>query len=125
MALSVIAVSISVSPFFTDEAATDMFMTSAPRRFPASSNDDCVRVDASKKRLICVRPLQHGLLLVDLPRNRDGLVGLVEKIDGFREATGRAMPSRWRWPNAGCFAVALIEVEPIGTARAIANCRSD
>ena len=27
--------------------ATDMFMTSAPSRFPASSNDDCVRVEAS------------------------------------------------------------------------------
>ena len=41
------AVSISVSPFLTDELPTDMFMTSAPSRFPASSKDDCVRVDAS------------------------------------------------------------------------------
>ena len=47
MAFSVIAVSISVSPFFTENEATDMFMTSAPSRFPASSNEDCVRVDAS------------------------------------------------------------------------------
>lgn len=47
MALSVIAVSMSVSPFFTEELATDMFMTSAPSRFPASSNEDCVRVEAS------------------------------------------------------------------------------
>ena len=56
IAFSVIAVSISVSPFFTDEFATDMFITSAPSRFPASSNDDCVRVEFSKKRLICVIP---------------------------------------------------------------------
>ena len=56
MALSVIAVSISVSPFFTEEVATDMFMTSAPSRLPASSNEVCVRVEASKKRLIRVRP---------------------------------------------------------------------
>ena len=56
MAFSVIAVSISVSPFFTDEAPTAMFMTSAPSRLPASSKDDWVRVEASKKRLICVRP---------------------------------------------------------------------
>ena len=56
MALSVIAVSISVSPFFTDEVLTDMFITSAPRRLPASSNDDWVRVEASKNRLISVRP---------------------------------------------------------------------
>ena len=47
MAFSVIAVSISVSPFFTEDEATDMFMTSAPSRFPASSKDDCVRVEAS------------------------------------------------------------------------------
>jgi hypothetical protein len=56
MALSVIAVSISVSPFLTDELATAMFMTSAPSRLPASSNEDWVRVEASKNRLIWVRP---------------------------------------------------------------------
>ena len=56
MALRVIAVSISVSPFLTLEEATVMFMTSAPSRFPASSKEDWVRVDASKNRLICVRP---------------------------------------------------------------------
>ena len=56
MALSVIAVSTSVSPFFTEDEATAMFMTSAPRRLPAISNEDCVRVEGSKKRLICVRP---------------------------------------------------------------------
>ena len=33
-----------------------MFITSAPRRLPASSNEACVRVEGSKKRLICVRP---------------------------------------------------------------------
>ena len=31
---------------------TDMFITSAPRRLPASSNELCVRVEDSKKRLI-------------------------------------------------------------------------
>ena len=56
MAFSVTAVSMSVSPFFTDEEATDMFITSAPSRLPAISKDDCVRVEGSKKRLICVRP---------------------------------------------------------------------
>ncbi len=56
IAFSVIAVSISVSPFFTLEVATDMFMTSAPRRLPASSKEDCVRVEASKNRLTWVRP---------------------------------------------------------------------
>ena len=56
MALSVIAVSISVSPLLMADDDTDMFMTSAPSRLPASSNEACVRVEASKKRLISVRP---------------------------------------------------------------------
>ena len=33
-----------------------MFITSAPSRLPASSNEDCVRVETSKNRLIWVRP---------------------------------------------------------------------
>ena len=56
MALSVIAVSISVSPLRMADWPTDMFITSAPSRLPASSNDDWVRVEASKNRLIWVRP---------------------------------------------------------------------
>ena len=57
MALSVIAVSISVSPLrIEDELTTDMFITSAPSRLPASSNEAWVRVEASKNRLISVRP---------------------------------------------------------------------
>jgi len=56
MAFSVTAVSIRVSPLRIEEDDTDMFMTSAPRRFPAISNEDWVRVEASKNRLIWVRP---------------------------------------------------------------------
>ena len=56
MAFSVIAVSMRVSPFFTEEALTAMFITSAPSLLPANSKDDWVRVEASKKRLIWVRP---------------------------------------------------------------------
>ena len=58
IAFSVIAVSSKVSPFLTLDVATDMFMTSAPRRLPASSKEDCVRVEVSKKRLMRVRPAQ-------------------------------------------------------------------
>ena len=56
MALMVIAVSSSVSPLETAELATAMFITSAPRRLPAISKDDWVRVEASKNRFTCVRP---------------------------------------------------------------------
>ncbi len=45
MALSVVAVSISVSPLVTDEVDTFMLVTSAPSRLPAISKVDCVRVD--------------------------------------------------------------------------------
>ena len=35
-------------------------VTSAPSRLPASSNELCVRVEASKNRLMSVRPLSRG-----------------------------------------------------------------
>ena len=56
MAFSVVAVSSRVSPLFTDELDTDMLMTSAPNRLPASSKEVRVRVLSSKNRLIRVRP---------------------------------------------------------------------
>ena len=56
MAFSVAAVSSSVSPLFTEEVETDMLITSAPRRLPASSKLARVRVESSKNRLIRVRP---------------------------------------------------------------------
>ena len=48
MALSVVAVSSSVSPFFTEDPATLIFSTEPPRCFAASSNDTRVRVEFSK-----------------------------------------------------------------------------
>ena len=56
MAFSVAAVSSRVSPLFTDEVETDMLMTSAPSRLPASSKLVRVRVESSKNRLISVCP---------------------------------------------------------------------
>ena len=56
MAFSVAAVSSRVSPLFTLLVETDMLMTSAPSRLPASSKLVRVRVESSKNRLISVRP---------------------------------------------------------------------
>ena len=42
---------------------TDMFITSAPSRLPASSKEDWVRVLDSKNRLIRVRPLSRAVFL--------------------------------------------------------------
>ena len=60
IAFSVIAVSISVSPFFTDEFATGIETTSAPRRRAAISKLESVRVEFSKKRLTTVLPVSTG-----------------------------------------------------------------
>ena len=68
MAFSVAAVSSSVSPFFTDEEDTDMFMTSAPSRLPAISKEDWVRVEGSKNRLIWVRPRKVAAFLHEHPK---------------------------------------------------------
>ncbi len=56
MAFRVAAVSSSVSPLFTLDVETDMLITSAPSRLPASSKLVRVRVESSKNRLISVRP---------------------------------------------------------------------
>ena len=79
MAFSVIAVSISVSPFDMDEVRVDMFMTSAPSRLPASSKELWVRVEDSKNRLIRVRPRRSSRFLATWRLTLDGLFGKVEQ----------------------------------------------
>ena len=61
MALMVIAVSISVSPLATDDVAMAIFITSAPKRLPAISKLDCVRVEFSKNRFHLRAPRQDLL----------------------------------------------------------------
>ena len=63
MAFRVMAVSIRVSPFLIADQATDMLITSAPRRLPASSKEVRVRVELSKKRLMTVRPRRAAAFL--------------------------------------------------------------
>ena len=58
-----------------------MFITSAPSRLPASSNEAWVRVEASKNRLISVRPRSDGCLLLDLAVEVDEFFGEVEEAD--------------------------------------------
>ena len=58
-----------------------MFITSAPSRLPASSNEACVRVEASKNRLISVRPRSDVGFLLDLAVELDEFLGEVEQAD--------------------------------------------
>ena len=77
------AVSIRVSPLETDEVLTDMLITSAPSRLPASSKLDWVRVEASKNRLMRVRPLSSAAFLSVARLCADIGLGQVEQGGDF------------------------------------------
>ena len=79
MALRVIAVSISVSPLRIEDDVTDMFITSAPSRLPASSNEDCVRVETSKNRLTWVRPRSEARFFSIWRLSVDEFLGEIEQ----------------------------------------------
>ena len=95
MALSVMAVSISVSPFCMEEEETLMFMTSAPSRLPASSNELCVRVEASKNRLISVRPRRASRFLL-IWRLTSAAVSARSSNAPISPAVRSSQVSRWR-----------------------------
>ena len=69
-----------------------MFMTSAPSRLPASSKEDWVRVEASKNRLIWVRPRKRRALLVDLAVELDIVLGEVEQAGNI--GSGKSFDSQ-------------------------------
>ncbi len=56
--------SLSDSPFSTEEPLALTEMTSAERRFAASSKDELVRVLGSRKRLTMVLPRRAGTFLM-------------------------------------------------------------
>ena len=96
MALRVAAVSMRVSPFFTEEEATDMFMTSAPRRLPASSNELWVRVEGSKNRLIWVRP-RRVVRFFSTWRERATASSARSRRASISGRDSPSMPRRCRW----------------------------
>ena len=56
-----------------------MFMTSAPSRLPASSNEDCVRVEDLEEQVDLGAAAQRGALLLDLAVEFDEFLGEVEQ----------------------------------------------
>ena len=96
MALSVIAVSISVSPLRMEDEETDMFITSAPSRLPASSNEAWVRVETSKKRLISVRPRSEAVFF-SIWRLRSTNSSARSRRPMMSSRESPSMPSKWRW----------------------------
>ena len=81
IALSVTAVSISVSPFFTLDCAACMLTTSAPSRLPAISKLSSVRVEFSKNALMIVSPASLSACFFVCAVERDPLLGLVEQVE--------------------------------------------
>src|SRR5580704_5579239 len=96
MAFSVTAVSISVSPLRIEDDDTDMFMTSAPRRLPASSNEDWVRVEASKNRLTWVRP-RSDVRFFSIWRLRWTNSPARSSSPVISSYERPSIPNRWRW----------------------------
>src|SRR5690348_5654412 len=70
---SVNAVSFSDSPLSTEEPLALTDITSAERRFAASSKLDDVRVEDSKKRLTTVRPRSVGSFFISRSSERSKL----------------------------------------------------
>ena len=60
MAKILLTVSISVSPFLTDDDAAEKLSVSAERRFSANSKDNLVRVEFSKNKFAIVISRKDG-----------------------------------------------------------------
>src|SRR5260370_1343809 len=114
MALSVMAVSISVSPLRMEDELTDMFMTSAPSRLPASSKEDWVRVEASKNRLIWVRP-RNDVPFFSIWRLRSTNSSARSSIPTISSGEIPSIPNRCRWRRTkACLRATFIKAAPIG-----------
>src|SRR6476620_9619934 len=118
MALRVIAVSISVSPLRMEDEPTDMFMTSAPSRLPASSNEAWVRVETSKNRLINVRP-RNELCFFSIWRLSATNSSARSSRPKISAGESPSIPNRCRWlrTNVDLWAM-FIKAGSIGSAAA-------
>ena len=70
-----------------------MFMTSAPSRLPASSNEACVRVEASKNMLIRVRPRSDAVFFSIWRLSSTNVVGEIEQARRCRRAKAPLSPA--------------------------------
>src|SRR5262245_7939064 len=116
MALSVIAVSISVSPLRMEEELVNMFMTSAPSRLPASSKEAWVRVETSKNRLMSVRPRSETCFL-SIWRLSSTKSSARSSSPTISSRESPSIPNRWRWLRTKVdLAAMFIKAASIGPA---------
>src|SRR5262245_52694831 len=117
MALSVTAVSISVSPLRIEEEPVDMFITSAPSRLPASSNDAWVRVETSKNRFIRVRP-RSEVRFFSIWRLSSTNSSARSSRPTMSSMESPSIPRRWRRLRTNDdFGTMFIKAAPIGGVR--------
>src|ERR1700730_3608255 len=115
MALSVMAVSTSVSPLRMDDEFTDMFMTSAPGRMPASSNEDWVGVEGYKNRLTWVRP-RNDARFFSIWRLRVTNSSARSSSPTISSGESPSIPNRCRWwRTKDVFGAMFIKAGAIGT----------
>ncbi|MNL39378.1 hypothetical protein D3C87_1616550 [compost metagenome] len=98
MARILLTVSISVSPLLTDEDEAAKLITSAESRFSASSKDNLVRVEFSKKILAMVMSLNDGTFFIGLLITSLKL-SAVSKISSISFRLISLMPKRCRVDN--------------------------
>ena len=76
-----------------EDELTDMFITSAPSRLPASSNEDWVRVEDFEEQIDLGAAAQRGALLLDLAVELDEFFGEVEETGQYPRAKALRSPT--------------------------------
>ena len=94
MAKILLTVSMSVSPFFTEDCAAEKLITSAESLFSASSKDRRVRVLFSKNKLAIVISLREGTFLIGRLMTSLNWSAVV-KISSISSAVRYLIPNRW------------------------------
>src|SRR5712691_5932067 len=79
-----------------EQEPTDMFMTSAPSRLPASSKEACVRVETSKNKLMSVRPRSETCFL-SIWRLRSTKCSARSSSPKISSRESPSIPNRSRW----------------------------
>src|SRR5690554_1376407 len=89
-----LTVSMSVSPFFTEDCAAEKLIVSADNLFSASSNDSLVLVLFSKKMLAMVISLSEGTFLIGrlITSLKCSAVSKIKSISSF---VIYFIPSKW------------------------------
>src|SRR4029078_5992714 len=107
-----------------EEEETDMFITSAPSRFPAISKEDCVRVEASKNRVTWVRP-RSEVRFLSTWRLSSTYSSERSSRPEMSAAESPSIPSRCRWARTKVdFDAGVIKTRAIGGDGWLGKCES-